>query len=105
MNNLPPGVSENMIPGNRPEDVHEEEFWDVFYQKLNEAGIGMWFETDDERMDDVQQQAFIIARDLGYVAGYNLGLADAQLEQQMLDEPDYLEGEYDPGNSTMGRDA
>lgn len=27
--NLPPGVSESMIPGNRPEDEWYERFWDA----------------------------------------------------------------------------
>ena len=38
--NLPPGVSVNMIPGNRPEDIAEEAYWDHLIewtekQKLN----------------------------------------------------------------------
>ena len=32
MSNLPPGVSESMIPGNRPEDAA----WDKFYEWLDE---------------------------------------------------------------------
>lgn len=34
-NNLPPGTSSEMIPGNRPED----EEWDEMYQRL--CGIGL----------------------------------------------------------------
>src|SRR5262245_22826082 len=36
---LPPGVTMSMIPGNRPEDLAEEEFWEAFEDKLTEAQI------------------------------------------------------------------
>jgi hypothetical protein len=32
--NLPPGVSEGMIPGNRPEDLADEEFWEALLERL-----------------------------------------------------------------------
>ncbi len=37
--NLPPGVTESMIPGNRPEDMEWERFWDWANDQFIDAGI------------------------------------------------------------------
>lgn len=41
--NLPPGVTESMIPGNRPEDLAEEEFVDWMLDRFYEEK----FDIDD----------------------------------------------------------
>lgn len=38
--NLPPGVTESMIPGNRPEDVRYEELYEQERTRLVEEGLG-----------------------------------------------------------------
>lgn len=36
--NLPPGVTEDMLPGNRPEDEEDERFWNALYEALIRTG-------------------------------------------------------------------
>lgn len=38
LSNLPPGVTESMIPGNRAEDVFYEQLWDTAHTELELAG-------------------------------------------------------------------
>lgn len=67
--NMPPGVSVNDIPGNRPEDLAADEFW----EKLGESCP----DVPDELFDDeVVQKLVESARDLAYSAGYAAGRAD-----------------------------
>jgi hypothetical protein len=85
--NLPPGVSVNMIPGNRPEDDAEERFWDQLYGRLLAEGHG--HRRIDFLMDNVMceesaasrltRRAIELARDLGY----EQGVADGRMEEQM----------------------
>ena len=37
--NLPPGVTEGMIPGNRPEDIAWDEFYEWFEDQCCDHGI------------------------------------------------------------------
>ena len=74
--NLPPGVTPSMIPGNRPEDMEEEAFWQLFETKIDEAKVPV----PKYGWDDAIQQAIIIARDLGYEKGYGDAKADAEME-------------------------
>jgi hypothetical protein len=82
--NMPPGVSTNMIPGNRPEDMAEEAFW----QELDEKFLADRPE-DGQRVldlvnDDEAMLAYVLlARDLGHRAGYICGENDAGLEHQL----------------------
>lgn len=39
MSNLPPGVTDDMIPGNRPEDLRWEELLDAVGDALSRRGI------------------------------------------------------------------
>jgi hypothetical protein len=78
--NLPPGVTESMIPGNRPEDLAEEAFWDALFTKLLEAGFTQSaIDAIDEQTSPLSWKAIEIARDLGHAAGYNDGKAEAEL--------------------------
>ena len=47
LSNLPPGVTDNMIPGNRPEDKE----WDEFHEWIDEIAevYGIW--NADDFMD------------------------------------------------------
>jgi hypothetical protein len=63
--NLPPGVTENMIPGNRPEDMAEEAFWEALYDGLTTERV------EAIEADEFLQRILIKARDLGNQAGYD----------------------------------
>jgi hypothetical protein len=80
--NLPPGVSEYMIPGNRPEDMAEEAFWDALYQKLDADDIN-WMDNADETMTGRIQKMVVTARDMGYERGFNEGEQEASMAQAM----------------------
>lgn len=84
--NLPPGVSESMIPGNRPEDLAEEEFC----EKLAEALLKKdWRQEDiDDLFESDRYQAITETRDLGYVRGFNEGRAEEQMAQAMREQPE-----------------
>jgi hypothetical protein len=84
--NMPPGVNENMIPGNRPEDVANERFWSEFEDKLEERGI----DVPDGSQEFIQEpvdawnstwfvEAVVLARDMGYNLGYAQGEGDATM--------------------------
>jgi hypothetical protein len=75
--NLPPGVNESMLPGNRPEDQASEEFWMALENQLIERGVEP---ADLERLQGAFVLAVLeVARDLGYTAGYNDGLIEAKM--------------------------
>lgn len=101
MNNLPPGVSESMIPGNRPEDAMEEKFWDLLIEKAEQAGIGeslRAFEIKDDGtggLDWYEDEHPIvtlvnIARELEYNRGFDEGKSEG-IMSMAPDEP--TEGE------------
>jgi hypothetical protein len=73
--NLPPGVTENMIPGNRPEDADDDAFFDKL---LNLPGLERGA-ADAVASSTALQEVVIAARDLGFAAGYNEGRADEGL--------------------------
>ena len=71
-----------MIPGNRPEDFIEEDFWEELYTRLNKLGL----KSDDIESVDADSlivKAIKIARDLGYTRGYDEGTNDARMEIAM----------------------
>lgn len=86
--NLPPGVHEGMIPGNRPDDVAEDQFWATYEEKLGEAGVQV---PDDAWQSDWFVEAVRIGRDMGYNGGYGEGVNDARLDEAMRQE-ERLEG-------------
>lgn len=78
---MPLGVSTNDIPGNRPEDIAEEKFWEVLSRlapddKLPEE----WYE--DEGIAELVK----IAHDLGYEAGRADGIAEEQITRALAEE-------------------
>jgi hypothetical protein len=94
--NLPPGVNVNDIPGNRPEDMIEEAFWEALAQKLDEKQIttiktstGSTDETVislDDLWDDPQfVQIIEIARDMGFDHGYGQGQSDEAIAGSSLE--------------------
>jgi len=44
--NLPPGVTESMIPGNRPEDIE----WDQLWEKINDEAVDRNLTVEQVRM-------------------------------------------------------
>lgn len=71
--NLPPGVSVSMIPGNRPEDIEDEAFWETLDAKLIENGIDLPEFTDE------LTKVVDVARGLAYERGYADGRNDEAL--------------------------
>ena len=75
--NLPPGVTESMLPGNRPDDL----WWDIFYESLDESGV--WSITEILSPQAAAKhvsnlfQAFSEACD----AGIQAGKQEAQIEE------------------------
>jgi flagellar biosynthesis/type III secretory pathway protein FliH len=88
-----------MVPGNRPEDIAEEEFWETLATKMLEAGfkqeqIDSLGEMGDSNLD-FATKAIEIARDLGYTRGFNEGRDEermSQLYEQEKEEDERLEG-------------
>jgi hypothetical protein len=80
--NLPPGVSISDIPGNRPEDLEEEEFWAEFTRKCHNEGIAGDIIDCGWEDDEIFSRAIIIARDLGY----SKGQADAEADAALIPE-------------------
>jgi hypothetical protein len=71
-----------MIPGNRPEDIAEEEFWETALTKLEEKLGKDKMDIMSARMEnwDETTQAFIeILRELSYTWGAN----DAKMEAEI----------------------
>ena len=89
--NLPPGVSSNMIPGNRPEDEEDDEFFNAFEKQFAaqhpEHSAVMWKRlAKDEELDDAIFNALRVARDMGYAAGATDASIDAQMDKLYKDE-------------------
>ena len=88
--NLPPGVSESMIPGNRPEDVAEEAFFDALIEKLESLADAKHKVPDELWAKEWFQNALRAARDLGYIEGTNdarmeADLASAHAHEKLMD--------------------
>lgn len=79
--NLPPGVTESMIPGNRPEDVEDEAFWEMLTAKLEADWSPESRKARAILLEDPYIiQAIEIARDMGYEKGFGEAQAEAELE-------------------------
>ena len=85
--NLPPGVSVSMIPGNRPEDMEEEAFWELLLEKLEEecGKRSIVNRADFPESDQLAQLAIELARDIGYQRGYNEGHTEAEMAIGMIE--------------------
>ena len=91
MSNLPPGVSESMIPGNRPEDVTEDAFWHALNKKFeaecpNFMEIIDWLHNEPPALVELEAAVdgyVTYARDIGYEQGYAEGKAEAQIEEAL----------------------
>lgn len=75
--NLPPGVTESMIPGNRPEDAAYEAFMEAVSTVVDA-------ETWTAIEDNAQHLAAIDkARELGYEAGFGDAKAEAEIDEAL----------------------
>ncbi len=82
--NLPPGVSANMIPGNRPEDEEDEEFWEAFHSRIARDHKDESDTLDDRLANDPKLEAavcraILLGRDMGYAAGATDASIDAMV--------------------------
>src|SRR6266566_905655 len=84
--NLPPGVSVNDIPGNRPEDIAEELFWEevdaTFIRKYGEEGKKLLMMLDDLDSSNLIIEYISVARDMGWIKGWD----DAKKEENLYNE-------------------
>lgn len=83
--NLPPGVSVNMIPGNRPEDLADEAFWEKLYELAHKES-GNHTELDNMMDNDTVQLLVQKARELGYIEGTNDEKMNQDLEKAMAQD-------------------
>ena len=103
MSNLPPGINENMIPGNRPEDEAEEAFWEILDHRFIERYGEKAFESIqyiinshdlDESFLNYINEVRVIAYDHGYANGRTETeeiFAEREREQQEEDDQiDYV---------------
>ncbi len=74
--NMPPGVSESMIPGNRPEDIAE----DALYARI--------FDILPEEIGEVQVEAIVSMIYEAYNNGYRDALTDAMLADMQKESND-----------------
>lgn len=73
--NLPPGVNVSDIPGNRPEDLAEEAWWDKLIELAPDDHLPAdWWE------DEGICALVGIVRDLAYTQGYKQGRRRASRE-------------------------
>ena len=89
--NLPPGVSEGMIPGNRSEDLAEEEFWATLDENFNNeypvlaSILQVIWDSEDQNTIDAVQEYVEMARDLGYRRGFSEGSSEADMVISMVE--------------------
>lgn len=80
MSNLPPGVSVNDIPGNRPEDELYEQMWNTFYKLWEKSRIAAKWDMSETYDDTIDKDWFINAVDIAYQVGYDNGYDDGVYE-------------------------
>jgi len=80
--NMPPGCNENMIPGNRPEDIR--------YEKLCEeiAGILGNEELSDTTFDRLCEWV-VLKLSIAEAEGYKDGMSDAVMDRMYEREGEY----------------
>jgi hypothetical protein len=96
-----------MIPGNRPEDIAEEEFWQTVFEKLEDKLN--WDKMDKmsarmENWDDITQAFIQIVRDLSYERGFNEGRQEEQMAQAMKEEKEYEKRQTSPAPPMLDND-
>lgn len=92
MSNLPPGVNESMIPGNTPQDMAEDAFWDELDKRFDKENPEFYKTIDAlferEEVEEALIAYVIMARDIGYNAGYSDGDAERSMEQAFEERRD-----------------
>lgn len=83
LSNLPPGVTDNMIPGNRPEDQKQEAFLESFYEF--EEGARKEHGTGDAYVEALAQWMWD-GMGAAYQEGYNQGQHDEALAREQVAE-------------------
>lgn len=82
MSNLPPGVTDSMIPGNTPEDAAYEQFCEDLTTHLIAADV----DTTTQEFEVLAERLYI-ARRATYDAGYRDGAAEEKMSAaQVHDE-------------------
>lgn len=96
--NMPPGVSVSDIPGNRPEDLAEEAWWEKLGELNPDVPQEIW---DDEKVQKLVESA----RDLAYSAGYAEGRDDQRSVERAVWESDSVDPQPQDAVETSGSPA
>jgi len=83
MNDLPPGVNSNMIPGNRSEDLAYDNFWTDFEKRMEQESVPLWsevFEIFDDTLIKAVDTAYEMGQTIGYLEGYEAGKEESSVE-------------------------
>lgn len=87
VSNLPPGVSERMIPGSTPDDERDEAFWVAldrkFEQEHGETAMKTISRIFAEQSSETVERYVLMARDIGYDVGAADTRAEAQIEEAL----------------------
>jgi hypothetical protein len=75
--NLPPGVTESMLPGNRPEDAIDELQAEAIYNMIDAVG----FDVNDGDKADRLVEALCVMLEIAHSGGYASGQQDTLMEQ------------------------
>lgn len=78
--NLPPGCSVSDIPGNRPEDLAEEAFWEALADKAD--GLDLpdgWYRSAEHPVAKLIE----IVREIVYRRGFSDGYMEALIDQSI----------------------
>lgn len=90
MSNLPPGVTESMIPGNRPEDIAEERFWEELWDYIAtnfpDVDADTWIEND------THTKIIDYVRNKVWMQAFDEGRAEAELARLYENEQETIEG-------------
>lgn len=78
--NLPPGVTVGMIPGNRPEDEAWERYTDEVYQRIRDAGVS---QADADALFDNDHMVTLLGA--AHSLAYEQGAAEERADREMVE--------------------
>lgn len=84
--NLPPGVTESMIPGNRPEDLKEEAFWEELIDRVEKDDLLKRHLPENWDEAPVYQALIEIVRNMAYCEGLHDGIVEEQMYQMAAED-------------------
>jgi len=98
--NLPPGVNVNDIPGNRPEDIESEKFWEAldeqFVKQYGDRAKKWLVMLEDIDPEDMIFEYVETAREIAYQKGYGdaVDIVEYECDHKWRDYSEYG-GDYE----------